>query len=52
MEWQLFVTIVVLVVAVGYAFLWAWRVLKQEKDPCCGCEMKKNCKKFCQFQEK
>jgi len=43
---QLFVTFLVLLVAVNYA---AWRiymVLKCRKTGCDGCELKKNCQKF------
>ena len=52
LDWQLCITVIVMVGAVGYA---SWRIydtLYNGKDPCRDCEMKKNCKKFCQSKEK
>ena len=52
MDWQLYITVVVIVGAVGYALWRIYNSLHNDKDPCCGCEMKKKCKKFCQSKEK
>ena len=42
----------VLLIAVGYTGWSIWRVLSGRNDPCRGCELKKNCKKFCDYKEK
>ena len=49
---QTAVTIFILLLAVSYL---AWRLYllsKGQVDPCDGCALKKNCKKFCQYKEK
>jgi hypothetical protein len=43
---QLFLTAVILILALTYA---SWRIydaFRANGDPCKGCELKKNCKKF------
>ena len=44
--------ILILLGCLCYAAWRVWQVLKQKNDPCCGCELKKNCKKFCDLKEK
>ena len=44
--WQYCVLIVVLVFAVGYAGWRFYDAVRKGGDPCCNCELKKNCKKF------
>ena len=47
---QVIIVVLILLIAVCYAL---WRIvgtLKGKNDPCDGCEMKKNCQKFCQFK--
>ena len=49
---QITITVIVLLGALSYA---AWRiygVLKDNANPCSGCELKKNCQKFGQSKEK
>ena len=49
---QIILTILMIMGAVGYA---AWRcydALREGGDPCKDCELKKNCKKFCQNKKK
>ena len=44
-DWQIYITVVVIVGAVGYAL---WRIydnIRDGGDPCRDCEMKKNCQK-------
>ena len=48
---QTLLVILVLVVAVGYASLRIFRMIKGTTDPCDGCELKKNCKKFGQSRK-
>ena len=43
---QVFLTAIIVLGALGYA---SWRIydaFRADGDPCKGCEMKKNCKKF------
>ncbi len=52
MALQIILTATILIAAVVYA---AWRVyqaLRKDGDPCSGCELKKNCKKFGSIREK
>ncbi len=52
MPLQIIMTVIILFAAAGYA---AWRVyqaLRKDGDPCSGCELKKNCKKFGNIREK
>jgi hypothetical protein len=47
---QIYATILILVAAIAYA---AWRLYNtfhKDGDPCAGCDMKKNCKKSCQYK--
>ncbi len=43
---QMIVVILVIAGALGYAAWRIFRTLRSHDDPCCGCEMKKNCHKF------
>ena len=43
---QIVLSIIVVLGAVGYASWRVYQVFRKNGDPCCGCEMKKNCKKF------
>ena len=45
MDWQMYITAAVLLAAIVYSG-WAIARAIRRKDPCDGCEMKKNCKKF------
>jgi hypothetical protein len=47
---QMIVVILVIAGALGYAAWRAYRTLRSNTGPCCGCEMKKNCQKFGQFK--
>ena len=43
---QIIITVIILLTALGYA---SWRIydaFRSDGDPCKGCELKKNCKKF------
>ena len=48
---QTILVTIVLIVAVGYASLRIFRIVKGTADPCDGCELKKNCKKFGQSRK-
>lgn len=48
---QTILVILVLSLAVCYASLRIFRVVKGTADPCEGCELKKNCKKFGQSRK-
>ena len=48
---QTILVILVLFLAVGYVFLRIFRIVKGTADPCEGCELKKNCKKFGQSRK-
>jgi hypothetical protein len=43
---QILLTALVLVAALGFAGRYVWRTFRGQNDPCNGCELKKNCKKF------
>ena len=47
---QIYIVILILAAAIAYA---AWTIARaiRQKDPCCGCESKKNCQKFCQSKK-
>ena len=48
MDWQVILTVVIIVGAVGYA---AWRCydnLREGGDPCRDCELKEKCQKKCE----
>jgi len=47
-EMQSIITIVIILIALGYAGWRIYRIVKGHGDPCEGCQLKKNCKKFCQ----
>ena len=49
---QTIITVIVLLAALSYAVWHLYKLLKGREDPCNCCEMKKNCKKFCQSKEK
>jgi len=49
---QLALVLLVLLVCIVYVAWRLWQVVKNKKDPCCDCELKKNCKKFCDLKEK
>ncbi len=49
---QIIVVKIIVTAAIAFA---AWRMydtLRHRDDPCRHCELKKNCKKFCQSKEK
>ena len=43
---QLILTAIILFLALGYAFWRIYDAFRADGDPCKGCELKKNCKKF------
>ena len=45
---QTTLTIIAILAAATYAVWRVYGVLRGKIDPCDGCELKKNCKKFCQ----
>ena len=49
---QAFVTSIIVLAALSYATWRVYRLLKGDSDPCQGCELKKNCKKFGRYKEK
>jgi len=49
---EMIIVLAVLLIAVGYTGWSIWRVASGRKSPCDGCELKKNCKKFCDYKEK
>jgi len=49
---QFMVVILATAAAVTYAVWRVYEALKPDNDPCKHCELKKNCKKFCQSKEK
>jgi hypothetical protein len=51
-NYDLFLVIAIVTGAVCYAVWHIYEVLKPDGDPCRNCELKKNCKKFCQSKEK
>ena len=50
--WQYVLVSVIVIVALTYATKRVSDALKGKNDPCEGCQMKKNCQKFCQYKEK
>ena len=48
---QTILVILFFFLAVGYVFLRIFRIVKGTADPCEGCELKKNCKKFGQSRK-
>ena len=48
---QTILVILVLFIAVGYVSQRIFRIVKGTADPCEGCELKKNCKKFGQSRK-
>ncbi|MCR5064303.1 MAG: FeoB-associated Cys-rich membrane protein [Bacteroidales bacterium] len=49
---QNLLTCIIVILALCYAFYRIWRILKKGETPCEGCELKKNCRKFCHSKEK
>ena len=49
---QFFLTIIILLAAMGYAFWRIYDALRADGAPCKDCELKKNCKKFGQSKKK
>ena len=49
---QVVITSLIVIAAVGYATWRVYQALRPDGDPCQHCELKKNCKKFCQYKEK
>jgi hypothetical protein len=47
---QVIIVVLILLIAVCYALWRTVGTLKGKNNPCDGCEMKKNCQKFCQFK--
>ena len=47
---QVIIVVLILLIAVCYALWRTVGTLKGKNDPCDGCDMKKNCQKFCQFK--
>ena len=45
---QIAIVILIVLWAAGYATMWLYDAFRDGGDPCKGCELKKNCKKFCQ----
>ena len=45
---QFFLTTVIIIGAIGYASWRFYDAVRDGGDPCKGCELKKNCQKFCQ----
>ena len=43
---QIMITIIVIIGALCHAFLRIYKAFCDGGDPCKGCELKKNCKKF------
>jgi hypothetical protein len=50
MQFALVVFIVLL--CLFFVFWRIFQLLNRKKDICCDCELKKNCKKFCDLKEK
>ena len=48
---QLVIVLLILAAAIGYAARRIYDTFRHANDPCNGCEMKKNCQKFCQYKE-
>jgi hypothetical protein len=51
MSIQLCLVVLILAGAIGYAGWRIYQALQPSGDPCRGCELKKNCKKFGQSKD-
>jgi hypothetical protein len=49
---QIWITAIIVFVAVGYALWRIGKAVRDRKSPCDDCPMKKNCQKFGQSKEK